>query len=699
MAERRLRRAIALLSATLGAGGAAAVAAGLAIAAVRIDADGAVPHLVLAGMIAGGAVLGLAAWAFFRLDERLVRPLDATAHRLELAASGEQPGEGGLPDQGLAAPVAIAADAAIAALEAARHDRDAATANATARIDEQRRRLEAVIRDLQEGVVVCAADNRVLLYNRCAVGLLDGAGELGLGRPIDRLLTPEPLRHALERLARGRAHGERHPTTTAVCGSLHGQRTLQCRVSLLPVSGETPAGYILSFRDVTGELAGHAERDRLLKESLESVRRIGSGLCTTLDMLLGDPEMPDETRRMFERSAAEDGARLAATLATFAERADRSVAGHWPLADISSDDIVDSAIPRIAADTGLSVRQEGEALLLRSDGSSLVQLVCALAAGVARASGTSELVIRAVGGEGAERAYLDLCWPGEVLVIPDLDRLIEVPLPGGIGFTGREVLDRHGGEAWCDRAQDGRARLRLALRRAGEMAETAPVGERPEFYDFDLAAHPEILADERPLDGLTYVVFDTETTGLDPSGGDRIVQIAGVRIVNGRVLGGEVFDSLVQPGRPIPAASTQVHGITDAMVADAPPLGPVLARFHAFAADAVLVAHNAAFDMAFLRRDEGQAGVAFDQPVLDTVLLSAFLQPDSRDHTLDGLCQRYGVPLDPDVRHTAIGDATATARVFLAMLPLLARRDVRTLGHAIGVSDEAAGIRRRQKRY
>jgi DNA polymerase-3 subunit epsilon len=185
------------------------------------------------------------------------------------------------------------------------------------------------------------------------------------------------------------------------------------------------------------------------------------------------------------------------------------------------------------------------------------------------------------------------------------------------------------------------------------------------------------------LDGLTYVVFDTETTGLLPEEGDEIVQIAGLRLVNGRRVPGEVFDTLVYPGRTIPPKATAVHGISDSMVVGAPDVAEALKRFHRFAEGAVLIAHNAPFDMTFLRRREKETGRVFDHPILDTVLLSAVVYGQTESHSLDALSSRLGVTIPEEARHTAIGDTIATAEAFLKLLPMLKGRGVETFGDVL----------------
>jgi DNA polymerase-3 subunit epsilon len=207
-----------------------------------------------------------------------------------------------------------------------------------------------------------------------------------------------------------------------------------------------------------------------------------------------------------------------------------------------------------------------------------------------------------------------------------------------------------------------------------------PDAERPLVYDFDLfEVNKSTGLSDTPLRHLAFTVFDSETTGLDPHT-DAVVQLGAVRVVNGKVIETETFDALVNPVRPIPARSTAVHGISDAMVATAPTFEVVSRDFHAFARNSVLIAHNAPFDMAFLHRETAQAGYSYTNPVLDTVHLSAIIFGGSAEHTLDAICDRLDITIPEDLRHTALGDALATARAFVAMLPVLEARGFDTFG-------------------
>ncbi|MGY6518669.1 MAG: 3'-5' exonuclease [Lysobacteraceae bacterium] len=198
--------------------------------------------------------------------------------------------------------------------------------------------------------------------------------------------------------------------------------------------------------------------------------------------------------------------------------------------------------------------------------------------------------------------------------------------------------------------------------------------------EVDLLSQPRNAAVEAmALDRLDAVVFDTETTGLNPAT-DAIVQVAGVGLRKGRLDGAEVFDALVDPGRPIPPANTRIHGIDDAAVAGQPSIARVAADFHGFVRGRLLVAHNAAFDLAFLHRAQDRAGVRFDHPVIDTVLLSALVYGPGAGHSLDALCARLGILIPPHERHTALGDTRATARALLALVQALQARGLRTLG-------------------
>jgi DNA polymerase III subunit epsilon len=176
-----------------------------------------------------------------------------------------------------------------------------------------------------------------------------------------------------------------------------------------------------------------------------------------------------------------------------------------------------------------------------------------------------------------------------------------------------------------------------------------------------------------------FVALDLETTGLDTRR-DAIVSLAAVPFVDGRSQPGYV--TLVNPRRPIPAASTDIHGITDSMVADAPPVEDVIPRLVAACGSRTIVGHGIDFDLSVLARDARAQGLArLTAPALDTQRLAAGLHPAWSDLDLEQIAARLGVTVVG--RHTAEGDALMAGRIFLALLPELAQRGFRSVSEML----------------
>ncbi|MDP4172264.1 MAG: PolC-type DNA polymerase III, partial [Bacillota bacterium] len=162
----------------------------------------------------------------------------------------------------------------------------------------------------------------------------------------------------------------------------------------------------------------------------------------------------------------------------------------------------------------------------------------------------------------------------------------------------------------------------------------------------------------------TYVVFDVETTGLSAVY-DTIIELAAVKIHNGEII--DRFESFANPHHRLSATTINLTGITDDMVQTAPEVEDVLKRFHAWAEDAILVAHNASFDMGFLNVGYKKYGMEkAANPVIDTLELGRFLYPDMKNHRLNTLAKRFDIELTQ--HHRAIYDAEATGYLMLKML-------------------------------
>ncbi len=169
---------------------------------------------------------------------------------------------------------------------------------------------------------------------------------------------------------------------------------------------------------------------------------------------------------------------------------------------------------------------------------------------------------------------------------------------------------------------------------------------------------------------MRQIVLDTETTGLEPAEGHRIIEIGCVELVNRRHTG-RSFHQYLQPDRPIDAGAVEVHGITDAFLADKPRFADVVGDFLEFVRDAELVIHNAPFDVGFLNHELKRLGgdhgdIGRHCGVLDTLALARRLHPGQKN-SLDALCKRYAVDNARRELHGALLDAEILADVYLAM--------------------------------
>ncbi|QYK41309.1 MAG: DNA polymerase III subunit epsilon [Paracoccaceae bacterium] len=671
-----LRIRVFLFFAALGLGAGTAVAGGLWLAFRRLGTPEALNAFVQGGVIAVFVTLGLVAWVWFLFDTNVAKPIETLAGSLRARAHADVAADLDAAPARYLGDLAPAASAAALTLTETRNALAEAVARETTRLAAEKSRLETLLSDVPVGVLLCSADHQLVFYNGTAVDLMGAGGAApGLDRRLFDFLHEGPVRHAHDRLIEG---GEPDAASDLLCTTVAGARVLAARMRLLAAGGDARPGYVLTLRDVTADLGAHARREALIAELFDRVRRPAANLRTVLEVL-----PPGEaTPARLDAALRQEAAALTQAITELGARHDEGRSEGWPLALTRASDLADGLAARATA-RGVTLTTRADPLILRCNGFEVIALFDRALRGLA-ARGDVEAVAFEVVEDDAD-ADLRLTWAGAPLAVSDLDRWLADPLdPSVPEVTGRTVLSTHATECWPEPAGQGRQALCLPIRTARRaVRRPAPIA-RAVVYDFDLLskARNAAVVDSR-LSDLTYVVFDTETTGLLPDQGDEIVQIAAVRIVNGRRLDGEVFDTLVNPRRPIPRASTDVHGITEAMVAEAPGIEEVGRAFHRFAEGAVLIAHNAPFDMQFLKRHERAMGVTFDHPILDTVLLSAVVFGQAETHSLDALTHRLGITIPEEARHTAIGDTVATADAFLKLLPMLAGRRLDTFGEVL----------------
>lgn len=577
-------------------------------------------------------------------------------------------------------------------------DEEAKIRQARDDLEEEKNRLLALMAELNEGVLICNIEGQILLYNHRAKQMLSHAsggrptngagGYIGLGRSIFGLIDRSSITHALEELyyrsEKQSANLVSQFMTTAANGQL-----IRSRTALVLDPHKEVSGFILTVEDITEQLSASTRRDILLKSLTEGIRASLANIRAAIETIEEYPHMDPARVDQLKKVIHEEALTLSLSLEeTMTEHAEDLKAG-WQLEEILSGDLLWAVQRRFEDKLHIrtKVETQEENLWLKVDSYAIVQAVTYLMRQLQANFGIEEVLFRLK--KSGRLAALDLIWRG---IPADMDTLwgwqnqALISEGEGTSLTLREVAERHGGEVWCQADRETNStyfRLLLPTTQPKPPRSLQVLPEsRPEYYDFDLfhqaGQKPEL--DERPLAELIYTVFDTETTGLNPTQGDEIISISAVRIVNGRLLRQEIFDQLVDPQRPLPRASITIHGILPHMVQGQPTIEQVLPPFLRFTEGTILVGHNAAFDMRLLQLKEVQTGIKFTNPVLDTLLLSAVIHPNQESHSLEAIAQRLGINIIG--RHTSLGDAMLTGEIFLKFLPLLAARGILTLKDA-----------------
>ncbi|MBC7952180.1 MAG: PAS domain-containing protein [Rhodospirillaceae bacterium] len=598
----------------------------------------------IAGLLGGGAVALAVAW--------LGRLLDQVSR-----ASEQRPKPAPLvvnPDDRLAQ----------AAAQAARH----------------RAWLDVILRDMAEGMVLCGPDHRILQHNSAAARLL---GHPAPGKPLFALLSREPVLHALEQL---RLTGS--PDWVSFAGATPDTcRLVQGRMALVRSPDGTPAGYVLTLTDPARE-AEQAAQDNLLHRALaRELRQPITNLRAAAEVITAYPGMAARERAAFDEVLTEEARLLSVRLETLDTQFRRQVATRWTMADLHSQDLF-NCLAREAARSGLILTMVGIPLWLHGDSRALLLALRGLVTGLAEITGRKSFDLEVLLSD--HYVTLDVAWVGDPVQSSVIETWLDRPLEGGQSV--RDVLDRHNCEPWSQKLANGTTVLRIPLPapvRQQFLPDEPPLFSRPEFHDSAIMrAHSDTgRLGQRLLSELTFVVFDTETTGLKPSE-NEIVQLGAVKVEHGRVLTAEGFERVVNPGRPIPIDSIRFHGITDQMVRGKPPLEVVLRQFKDLVGDGVLVGHNAAFDLSFLDAKRDQTGIALTNPVLDTLLLSLVAEPNA-DPSLTALAGRLGVAVD--LNHSALSDAMTTAEIWVRLMELLAQRGIHTLDEAVAAQSALSG--------
>ena len=445
--------------------------------------------------------------------------------------------------------------------EALIRDREVQIAEANRSVEAEKNRLAALMSELSQGVLVCTLDGRILLYNERARQVICTSTDqscgcaaplIGLGRSIFALVDRNLLAHALESIEARLGKREADPNAQFMITTRASQFV---RINMAPVLTAPPpgsseaghranqpiiSGFVMTVEDITRSFELDTTRDMLLQSFTEGSRASLAGIRAAVEMLAYYPDCTPADRNRFIQIISEEVGNLSDKLHQLTADHVDSLKTRWPLEEMPGTDLIEAARRRIESRLGLTVETDDldPSVWVKVDSYTLVQALNYLASRLKEEWGVSRLRIDL--SRHARIVQLDLSWP-EPLLSQELLQQWELNSLHGGGednpLTLCDVLERHSAEIvyLMNKARNcPQFRLLLPLAAPLQPLSGTPIrygDSRPEFYDFDLFRQggqtPEL--DQALLTDLNYTVFDTETTGLQPSDPSLTIWLHGTR--------------------------------------------------------------------------------------------------------------------------------------------------------------------------
>lgn len=573
-------------------------------------------------------------------------------------------------------------------------------------LEKEKDLLAFLIEELGQGIVISNKSGNILLYNKTAKTLFNHSSEeqldlengnvIGLGKSITELIDSQLIVYTMNDLIERSITGQSDLTQQFIIH--HNYLILKLQTLGLINQNHDLYGFIFIFEDISEE---SSQLNKLEIQTRRGIEKFRSGLANiqvSIENIIDYPKMERKQQSDFFEIIKSHAIQLSSLLDHQSGQEVR-IENFWILEEVSARDWLSLWHHKTSTELAVDIDLELDAddCHLNLDRYLISKCLDYLITKIIERLHLKELGCRQT--QNKNFCTVDIVWKGRKLQTDELRSWI-TPVQSWDSSKPEvsvlDVLHLHDTEIWAGggATTQEESYIRLFLPKILDRKQTLKKkeylspGSRPEFYDFDLfekTIHQPELENARLTD-LTYTVFDTETTGLDPSGGDEIIAIGAYKIVNGKLLENEKFEQLIDPQRKVSLASTKIHGLTAEHLKGKPTIQSVLPRFYQFAKNTVLIAHNGAFDMRFLELKESLSGIRFNHSILDTLILASIISPHQESHNLESLAERYHLSIKN--RHSALDDAYLTGRIFLKMISLLAEKNIKTLKEAEKASRE-----------